>query len=77
MENVKKLYRSDKDKVLSGIVGGLGEYFQIDSVLLRLVIFFVVMITGFFPGVIAYVIALLIVPKSITSPVSPVNEKTA
>lgn len=63
MENIKKLYRSETDKILGGIVGGLGEYFEIDSVLLRLLALFTIFITGIFPGIIAYIIALLIVPK--------------
>lgn len=63
MENVKKLYRSDKDKTIAGIVGGLGEYFEIDPTVLRLMVLFFIFITGVVPGVIAYVIALLIVPK--------------
>lgn len=63
MENMKKLYRSDKDKILGGIVGGLGEYFEMDSVLLRLIALFTIFVTGIVPGIIAYFIALLIVPK--------------
>ena len=63
MENIKKLYRSDKDKTAGGILGGLGEYFEIDSTLLRIVFLFFVLITGVFPGVFLYILALLIVPK--------------
>ena len=32
----KKLYKSSKDRVLTGVIGGLGEYFNIDAVILRL-----------------------------------------
>ena len=32
----KKLYRSTKDKVLAGVCGGLGEYFDVDPTLVRL-----------------------------------------
>ena len=60
---MKKLYRSEKDKTIGGIIGGLGEYFEIDSTLLRVITLFVIFITGFIPGLIAYLIALLIVPK--------------
>lgn len=63
MENIKKLYRSDTDKTIGGIVGGLGEYFEIDSALLRLIVLFIIFVTGIIPGIIAYLIALLIVPK--------------
>ena len=63
MSDIKKLYRSGKDKTLGGIVGGLGEYFEMDSVLLRLLALFTIFVTGIVPGIIAYLIALLIVPK--------------
>lgn len=61
---MKKLYRSNNDKVFAGIIGGLGEYFEVDPILLRLSFVVLVLITGFFPGVIAYIIALFIVPES-------------
>jgi phage shock protein C len=60
---MKKLYKSKNDKVLSGLIGGLGEYFDVDPVLIRLGFVVVVFITGFFPGVIAYIIGVLIVPN--------------
>ena len=59
----KKLYRSAHDKMFAGVCGGLAEYFNIDSSLLRLIWVLVVIFTGFFPGVLAYIIAALIVPK--------------
>jgi len=59
----KKLYRSETDRVFAGICGGLGEYFNTDSVLLRLVWLLVVIMTGIFPGVIVYVLAIFIIPR--------------
>ena len=63
----KKLYRSSTDKVFAGICGGLGEYFEVDSVLLRLLWLLIVVFTGFVPGVIAYIFAILIIPKKPTN----------
>jgi phage shock protein PspC (stress-responsive transcriptional regulator) len=60
---MKRLYRSKKNRILAGVIGGLGEYFNIDPVLLRLIWVLVVVFTGFFPGTIAYIIALVIVPE--------------
>ncbi len=60
---MKKLYRSSTNKVAAGIIGGLGEYWEIDPVVLRLGFVFIVMITGLVPGALAYLVALLIVPK--------------
>ena len=60
---MKKLYRSKENKVFAGIIGGLGEYFEVDPVLLRIACVFLVVFTGFIPGVIAYVIAIFVVPE--------------
>lgn len=61
---MKKLYRSNSNKVFAGILGGLGEYYEIDPVLLRLFAVAIIMMTGFFPGALAYIIAIFIVPQS-------------
>lgn len=60
---MKKLYRSSTNKVAAGIIGGLGEYWDIDPVALRLGFVFLILITGLVPGILAYGIALFIVPK--------------
>ncbi len=60
---MKRLYKSDTNKTCSGIIGGIGEYYDIDPVLLRLIFVLIVMVTGVFPGIIAYIIAMFIVPK--------------
>ncbi|MBN2197909.1 PspC domain-containing protein [Candidatus Wolfebacteria bacterium] len=60
---MKQLYRSDKNKILTGIFGGLGEYFKIDPTILRVFWIFVVIFTGFFPGLIAYIFAYFIIPR--------------
>ena len=60
---VKKLYRSQKDKMLAGVCGGLGEYFNQDSTIIRIIAVLVVIFTGFFPGLIAYILMALIIPS--------------
>lgn len=59
---MKRLYLSDTDKKLSGVCGGIAEYFEIDSTLVRLGW---VILSFFppFPGVLAYIIAAVIMPK--------------
>jgi phage shock protein C len=59
---MKKLYRSEKDTIVAGILGGFGEYFDVDPTILRLGFVVLVLITGIFPGVIAYIIAYFIIP---------------
>ncbi|MDP3996240.1 MAG: PspC domain-containing protein [bacterium] len=58
----KRLYRSESNRVFAGICGGFGEYSGVDPVLIRLIWLLVVIFTGFAPGVLAYVIAIFIVP---------------
>ena len=58
----KKLYRSGENKVLGGVCGGMGEYFDIDPVLIRLA--WIIAIFVFGTGVLAYLIAWIIIPKN-------------
>jgi len=60
---MKKLYKSDTNKVFAGIIGGIGEYFDIDPVILRVLWLLVVMFSGFFPGVFVYIVAIFVVPQ--------------
>ncbi|MGL6216546.1 MAG: PspC domain-containing protein [Lacrimispora sphenoides] len=59
-ENQKKLYRSDTDKMLCGVCGGIAEYFNVDSTLIRL-LWAVLACTG--TGIVAYFIAAIIIPR--------------
>lgn len=60
---MKRLYKSKTNKVISGVIGGVGEYLEVDPIFLRLVWLFAVLFTGIVPGVITYIVAMLIVPK--------------
>lgn len=57
----KKLYRSKSDKVIAGVCGGLGEFFNIDPVLFRIV-FVILALTGG-SGILIYIIAMLVIPQ--------------
>jgi phage shock protein PspC (stress-responsive transcriptional regulator) len=59
----KKLYRSESDKVISGVVGGIAKYADVDSTALRLLYAALLLVTGVFPFVILYLLAIAIVPK--------------
>jgi len=63
---MKELRRSSKNKVFAGICGGLGEYFNIDPVVIRLLWLVIVIFTGIVPGILTYIIATFIVPKEKT-----------
>jgi phage shock protein C len=55
-----KLYRSRTDRKIGGVCGGIGEYFGIDPILIRL-IWILFAISG--GGFIAYLIAWLVIPE--------------
>jgi phage shock protein PspC (stress-responsive transcriptional regulator) len=57
----KKLYRSNKNKIIGGVCGGLGEYFEIDPVLIRVLFVFLTFFHG--SGLLLYLLLLIIVPK--------------
>ena len=59
----KKLYRSKTNKIFAGICGGLGEYFSIDPVPIRLAWLVITILGGIVPGVVAYILAIFVVPK--------------
>ena len=57
-----KLYRSSKDCMVGGVCGGIAEYFDVGSTLVRLLAVLVVLLGG--AGVIAYIIAWIVIPKN-------------
>lgn len=59
-----KLYRSQKNKVIAGVCGGLAEYNQWDPSITRLIAAGITILTGFGPGIILYLIAWIIIPKN-------------
>ena len=58
----KKLYKSNSDKMLAGVLGGFAEYIGVDSTLVRLVYVLIAMFSAGFPGVLFYIICALVIP---------------
>ena len=58
--NEKKLYKSSTEKKLAGVCGGIAEYFNIDSTLVRLGWVLFSLLGG--SGLLAYIIAAIIMP---------------
>lgn len=58
----KKLYKSNKNKMLDGVCGGLGEYINIDPTIVRLGWVVFCALGG--SGIIAYIIAAIIIPRN-------------
>lgn len=59
---VKKLYRSTENRRIAGVCGGIGEYFDIDPTLVRLIAVALVLAGG--SGVLGYILAWIIVPEA-------------
>ncbi len=60
----RRLYRNPNDKMLGGVCGGLASYFDVDPVIIRLVL--VILFLGGGIGLIAYIIAWIVIPLART-----------
>ena len=58
----KKLKRSDTNKMICGVCGGIGEYFNIDPTVIRL-IWAILTVGSFGTGLLVYIIAAVIMPE--------------
>jgi len=58
---IKKLYRSRQERIIAGVAGGLGEYFSIDPVLVRIIFVALALVHGL--GILIYIVFLLIIPN--------------
>lgn len=63
MSRTKRLYRSGRDRILGGVCGGLGDYFDVDPVLVRL-IWLVLTLLSLGVGIPAYLIAWIMIPRN-------------
>ena len=57
----KRLYRIEQGKMLAGVCGGIAEYFDVDTSLVRLAWVLFCAVGG--SGVLAYIVAAIIIPK--------------
>lgn len=57
----KRLYKSTTNRVLCGVCGGIGEYFNVDPTIIRLL--FILLLFGAGSGLLAYIIAAIIIPE--------------
>jgi len=68
MEQHRKVYRSEKDRLIAGVCGGLAEYFNTDPVLVRLIFVLFAFVSGL--GIIAYIVLWIIAPRASSQEVS-------
>jgi phage shock protein PspC (stress-responsive transcriptional regulator) len=60
---MRKLYLSREDSKIFGVCGGIGQTYDIDPTLVRLIVVFLAFATAIAPVVLTYLIAWFIVPK--------------
>lgn len=58
----KKLYLSNTDKKICGVCGGIAEFFEIDSTIIRIIWIFLGICWG--SGILAYIICALVMPHN-------------
>lgn len=58
----KKLYKSNDNKIIAGVCGGIAEFFSLDPTLVRLGLVVFCALGG--SGILAYIIAAIIMPKA-------------
>ena len=70
----KKLYRSRNKKVVAGIAGGLGDYLDVDPVIIRIIIVLTTIFNGV--GLLIYIIMWIVIPEEEYDPSKIKAEKT-
>lgn len=59
----KSLRRSNDNKMIAGVMGGLANYFDIDATVLRVIFVLVSLFSAAFPGIIVYLILWVLMPQ--------------
>jgi phage shock protein C len=62
MEEPRKLYRSQTQRMMAGVCGGLAEYFNIDATVMR-VLFLILAVFGG-SGIVLYIVMWIFVPDA-------------
>lgn len=63
---MKRLYRSKTERMIAGICGGFGEYWDIDPTLLRFAAVGLLIVSG--GGVVfAYILGMFIIPEKLSN----------
>lgn len=70
----KKLYRSRRSRVFGGVAGGLGAYFNLDPILVRVIFVLVTLLHGL--GLLAYIILWIVIPEEPFELAYPLNDQT-
>ena len=58
----RRLTRSNRDKMIAGVCGGLAEYLDMDPTVVRVLYVLVSILSAAFPGILAYVVLMFLMP---------------
>jgi phage shock protein C len=67
---MNRIYRSETDKYLAGICGGLAEMYTWDPTVIRLILIFLTLVTAALPVIVTYIIGWIVIPKKSDLPAS-------
>ena len=74
---MKRFHRSQTEKMIAGIVGGIAETYEIDPNLLRLALVFLGVATGIVPLVVTYIVGWIIISKAPEAEINDAGSKDA
>lgn len=60
---MKKLTRSIHNRMVAGVCAGIGNYFNVDPTIIRIVTVLLAFVTSIFPVVVAYIVLAIIIPN--------------
>jgi phage shock protein C len=66
MDEPRKLYRSQNQRMIAGVCGGLAEYFNVDATLMRVLFLLLAVFGG--SGLVIYIVMWIIVPDASKAP---------
>ena len=69
----KRLFRNENDKIIGGVCGGLANYFNLDSKVVRII--FLIVALAFGTGLLAYLILWIAVPSSASAEIGGTRKK--
>ncbi|MGO4888839.1 PspC domain-containing protein [Anaerobacillus sp. MEB173] len=60
---MKRLYRTQYERKVAGVCGGLARYFNIDPTIVRVIVIVLSFLTSFIPVIIAYIAGIFVMPN--------------
>jgi phage shock protein C len=59
----KRLKRSQQERIIAGVCGGLAKYMNVDATIVRVIFVILTVFTAVIPGILIYLVMWIIIPK--------------